>query len=278
MKNPRAAPVTLTLAKLLIALAAPLVVACSDGKQPAAAHCGAGSPVSGVVAANVGADTGGSARFVPEGLEVSARPGLNSVFNVIALTLRPGSNGAELYAAVRNDGDVLACNASFSVELRGQDDQILGAGISGLMSRHFYRLTDGSDTVAGCVAPGEVTKVAIQSLSLDASIADVQRAVYQSNYWANLGVAAIEGVSVTGVHAVTRSSGVAYTGTLVNGLDLPLSDPTVAVFPVNALGRPLGVAYGGSADVLAPCGTWDFETSPVGEAGVGYDAYPMGGP
>ena len=160
MKNPRAAPVTLTLAKSLIALAAPLVVACSDGKQPAAAHCGAGSPVSGVVAANVGADTGGSARFVPEGLEVSARPGLNSVFNVIALTLRPGSNGAELYAAVRNDGDVLACNASFSVELRGQDDQILGAGISGLMSRHFYRLTDGSDTVAGCVAPGEVTKVA----------------------------------------------------------------------------------------------------------------------
>src|SRR6188768_309962 len=233
MPTSRAAPVTFLLAKCLLALSAAVIVACSDD-QPSEQCETNGVPISGIVeTGSLGGNTGGDTLFVPEGIEVIPRPGLNSVFNVIALTLRPGSNGAELYAAVRNDGDVLACNASFSVELRGQDDQILGAGISGLMSRHFYRLTDGSDTVAGCVAPGEVTKVAIQSLSLDASIADVQRAVYQSNYWANLGVAAIEGVSVTGVHAVTRSSGVAYTGTLVNGLDLPLSDPTVAVFPVN---------------------------------------------
>jgi hypothetical protein len=258
-------------------VAAWFVAACSPSD---AAHCKAGGiPLSGIVeTGSLGGDTGGNTLFVPEGIEVTARPGLNSVFNVFALTLQPGPNGAELYAAVRNDGDVLACNASFSVELRDKDDQVLGAGVSGLMSRHFYRLSDGSGTIAGCVAPGEVTKVAIQSLSLDAPIGDVQRAVYQSNYWANLGVVAIEGVSLTGVETVTRSTAVAYTGALFNGLDTTLSDPTVAVYPVNAVGRPLGVAYAGSSLVLQPCGSWDFETSAVNQTGVGYDAYPMGGP
>ena len=278
MPTSRAAPVTFLLAKCLLALSAAVIVACSDD-QPSEQCATNGVPISGIVeTGSLGGNTGGDTLFVPEGIEVIPRPGINSVFNVTALTLQAGPNGPAIYAAVRNDGDVLACNASFSVELRDQDDQILGAGVSGLVFRHFYRLTDGSGTIAGCVAPGEVTKVAILSVSLDSPIEDVHRAVYQSTYWANLGVVATEGVSLTGVEAMTRSTGVAYTGALINGLPTPLDSPTVAVFPVNAVGRPLGVAYGGSSLLLQRCKTWDFETSAVTEPGVGYDAYPLGGP
>ena len=273
-----AAPITLMLAKSLPVLAALSLLACSN--EPETAHCTAsGLPISGIVeTGGLGGDTGDHALIVPQGMAVTPRPGINSVFNVTALTLRAGPNGAELYAAVRNDGQVIACNPSFSVELRDKDDQTIGTGVSGLITRSFYLFKDGSGTIAGCAAPGEGTMVAILRLPLDAPIENVVNVVYQSNYWANLELTALDGVSLTGVEAVARSTGVAYTGALVNGLGTTLTGPTVAVFPVNSVGRPLGVAYGSSpALVLEPCGTWHFETSAISEPGVGYDAYPMGG-
>jgi hypothetical protein len=271
----------LMLAKSLLSVAALVSIACSDGDPPAPARCAAHAQrVTGAIEmGDLGGGTGGDALIVPRGLEVTPRPGINSVFNVIALTLQLGPDGAELYAAVKNDGQVVACNPSFSVELRDKDDQTVGAGVSGLMSRRFYEfLTDGVPTLAGCVAPGEVTMVAVVRLSLDTPIEQVRSAVYQSNYWANLELTAVDGVSLASVKATAGGTGVSYTGVLVNELDTELTNPTVAVFPLNAAGRPLGVAYGGGSVVLPRCGTWDFETSAISPAGAAFDAYPMGGP
>ena len=230
-----------------------------------------------------GSDTQGDTRpFVPEGVSASQRVGNNSAFNVTALSLLPGTDGLDLYAALKNDGDAIACNTSFSVELRDSEDQVVAAGVNGLMSRRFYRFSEDAGplagTVAGCLAPGDLTKVAVKGLSLDPPGAVVRSVVYYTNSWSNLDLVAIEGVSLSGVSAVARTGGVAYEGSLVNGLDTVLENPTVAVYPVNAVGRPLGVAYGGRAIELAPGGNWDFETNPVTDAGVGFDAYPMGGP
>src|SRR4051794_33258379 len=105
MLTPSAALAMLMLAKSRLPLIALFVVACSDG-TPAAEQCATGNlPVSGSVATGgPGGSTGGDSLIVPDGLEVSPRPGINSVFNVTALTLKPTPNGADLYAAVRNDG------------------------------------------------------------------------------------------------------------------------------------------------------------------------------
>jgi len=266
------------VAKSPLTLAALFVLGCSDGIKPNAAPQSQAGSGGGVASAGTGGGgMGDTALIAPGALDVSARPGINSVFNVIALTLRPASGGAELLAAVRNDGDIAACNPYFSAELHDKDDQTVGSGISGLMVRRFYRFTDGTDTIAGCVAPGDVTMVAITDLSLSPPIEDVRSVVYASGYWM-LDVVAIDGVSLSQVQAVNRNGGVAYTGALVNGLDVALSHPTVAIFPINAVGRPLEVAYGGAMLEVPPGGTWDFETNTVSEAGVGYDAYPMGGP
>ena len=247
------------LAKSLVALvplAALLLVACSDDAPPSA-------PL-----------------IVPEGIEVSAHVGNNSVFSAKALTIREGSDGPELYAAVRNDGDTAGCNAAFSVTLYDKDEQQLGTGVSGLMLRRFYRYVsmDGTEQVVGCVLPGDITMVAIRSLSMDAPIEAVRRVEYSSQYWTLPDLVPIAGVSVSEVKAVNRSGGVAYTGALVNGLDMPLSNPTVAVYPLSSVGRPLGVAYGAAALDVAPGSSWNFETSTVSPAGASFDAYPMGGP
>lgn len=224
---------------------------------------------------------GDSRLFVPENVSVSQRVGNNSSFNVTAFTLSPGSDGLDFYAAVKYVGDTPACNSSFSVELH-DDDDVVAASINGLLATRFYRFGPSAGTaageLAGCVDPGDVTKVAIKGLSLDPPNADVTSVVYQTTSWANLELMPIAGVSLTGVSAVEQADGVAYKGSLINGLDTTLSNPTVAVYPVNAVGRPLGVAYGGSMVELAPGAGWNFETSAVEDPGVRFEAYPMGGP
>jgi hypothetical protein len=225
---------------------------------------------------------GDQRHFVPDSVSVSEHVGNNSVFAVTDFTLLQGSSGLEFYAAIRNAGEIVTCNTSFSIELRDQNDEVVAAGVSGLMAKRFYRFGENAGPVAGelagCVAPGDVTKVAIQSLSLDPANAEVKSVVFSTNSWGNLDLVEIAGVSLTGVSAVTQANGVAYKGSLVNKLDTTLSNPTVAVYPVNAVGRPLGVAYGGSAVEVSPGGNWAFETSTVADPGVSFDAYPMGGP
>jgi len=229
---------------------------------------------------NGGGSSSANTTIFPQGLEVSANVGNNSIFSVVALTLSQTASGPQLYAAVKNVGDGPGCNVSFSVSLYDKDEQTVGAGISGLMVRRFYQRMndDGSTSLAGCVSPGDVTMVAIANLDMgDTPIEDVRKVVYSSQYWFLQGLVAIDGVTLDDVTAVSKADGVAYTGALVNHLDQALSNPTVAIYPLNDVGRPLGVAYGSAVLDVAPGASWNFETNIISNAGVGFDAYPLGG-
>lgn len=220
-------------------------------------------------------DTGDETLIVPEGLSVTALAGGNGVLEVIALTLRKGPDSTEVYVALKNEGDIPACSAAVSVELFDKTEQSLAAGIGGLLTQHFYRRTDGSGTIAACVAPGDVTIAAVTDLPSDIVVEDVGYVVYRCPYFA-LDVVPIAGLTVRQVKSVTGSAGTTYTGSLVNGLDVAVSNPSVTVFPVNRVGRPLGVATGSGTVEIQPGGSWAFETSAVGERGADYFAYPAG--
>jgi len=240
-----------------------LALACSDDATP---RDGSGEQQSG-----------GDALISPEGLRVSPRAGGNGVFDVTALTLQKGPSGGELYAALRNDGTAPACSPVLLVELFDETEQSLAVGAGGLLVRRFYRLTDGSGTLAACAGPGDVSMVAIADLPADLALEDVDHPVYSVNYW-NLELLPVGELSVTEVRSVAESGGVAYSGVLVNGLDVVLIRPVVAIFPVNRGGRPLGVAYGrGSVEVL-PGDRWHFETDTISQAGTDHAAYPANGP
>jgi hypothetical protein len=215
------------------------------------------------------------ALIVPQGLSVTALAGGNGVLDVIALTLRKGPSSTELYAAVRNQGDIPACSAALSIELFDKNEQSLAAGIGGLLTQHFYRLTDGSNTIAACVGPGDVTMTAVRDLPSDIAIEDVGHVVYRCPYFA-LDVALIDGLTVDRVQTLSVHAGTAYAGTLANGLDVAVSDPSVSVFPVNRVGRPLGVATSKGMLEIPPGGEWQFETNSVDAAGTDYFAYPAG--
>ena len=182
----------------------------------------------------------------------------------------------ELYVALRNDGSAPACSPAFTAEVFDKSEQSLAQGLGGLLVQHFYRLTDGSGTIAACVGPGDVSMIAIRDLPSDLQLQDVSQVVYRCNYWA-LQVTPIAGISISGVKAVARDGGVAYAGALVNELDVALNNPSVAIFPVNRGGRPLGVALGGATLQLPPGSQWEFETDVVSDPGVDQAAYPASG-
>lgn len=247
-------------ARSFFILAVPLLpLACSGDPKPDELH------------------QGDDALIAPEGLEVAAHPGGCGVLNLFALTLDQGRSNGELYVALKNEGTTPACSPAFSVELFDKADQSLAMRVGGLLVRRFYRLTDGSNTTAACVGPGDVTMVALTDLPAEIAIADVGRVEYWCNFWA-LDVTPIDGFRISDVQTVQRDAGVAYTGELANGFDVAVSGPSVAVFPVNRVGRPLGVAFGRGGLELPAGDSWAFETDTVDTPGVAHAAYPAGGP
>ena len=195
------------------------------------------------------------------------------MLQVTALTLRKGSDATEIYAALMNTGDAPACSAAFSVELYDRNEQWLATGISGLLSQRFFRRTDGSEAIAACVGPGDVTMAALTDLPSDIVIEDVGHAIYRCPYFV-LDVVPIDGLTVSEVTKITGDAGTTFAGTLVNELDVAVSDPLVLVFPVNRVGRPLGAARSSGMLEMPPGGSWSFETDAIEEAGVDQLAFP----
>jgi hypothetical protein len=233
-----------------------------------------------VLAACSGADasgTGDDRLFVPEGLSVT-----KPTFNLLALTLQQRSAQTEVYLALRNDGERPACTAAFTVALLDANGDTLATGTRGLSVRQFYRFKpDESEeqTVAGCVAPGEVTMGAILDLDLGRRESGLEGIAlsYWLTYWNLMDITKLPGaVTLENVRTVMQSDGVTYTGELVNELVDEPRAAAVSVFPVNRVGRPLGVAYSQGSAELAPGERWKFETSSVPESGTGFAAYPVG--
>jgi hypothetical protein len=241
-----------------------------------AGAAGAGSPDGGSDAGgSTGGQDGDDALIFPAGLEVTLEPGGAGVLDLYALTLRDGAAGLELYAALTNDGDVPACDAALQVTLYDTTGQPLGMFINGLdtMSFYLYTLPDASTTIAACAKPGEVAMTEIATMATDISVADVGQVVYDYRYFA-LDAVLVDGLTVTEVNTLTSGAGATYTGTVVNELDMAVTDPSIRVFPLNHVGRPLGVAKGGDASQVAPGDTWTFQTDTVDAPGVSCAAFP----
>jgi hypothetical protein len=88
------------------------------------------------------------------------------------------------------------------------------------------------------------------------------------------GIVPIDAVTVSDVRRIASGTGSAYTGTLTNELDREVNSPGVMVFPVNRVGRPLGVASSEAATEIEPGGSWTFETDSVEDPGVEFAAFP----
>lgn len=214
------------------------------------------------------------ARFVPQ-LQVSALPGGRGVFDLTALTVRKVDGATQAFATVLNDGEVPACSGSMTLQFFDADEVALDIGIGALLAQHFFVRTDGSNALAACVGPGDVSVVAITDLDPELRLADIRSVVYRTTYFALDVVASSGGLPIDDVKATERTEGTAYVGTLSNRFDMPIYSPTATVYPVNRLGRVLGMAVASTPDEVAPGGDFRFETNAIPTTpSVGYYAFP----
>jgi hypothetical protein len=276
--------------KVILVLAAALMpLGCSSGgalKSDGGASGGhAGSAGLGGFAGTSATDAGGDAAqqnpddalIVPQGLPVSLEEGGAGVFNLFALTLRDEADGLVLYAALQNtDPTTPACDAALRVTLYDKSNQQIGMFINGLYTSHFYNYTraDNSITVAACASPGDIAMTQIDTMATDITVADIGSVVYYYSYFVLDPVVLIDGLTVSQVTPTTTSAGTSYTGTVVNQLSTMVSQPSIAVFPVNSVGRPLGIAKAGDNSQVPAGGNWTFQTTTVDMAGVNYAAFP----
>jgi hypothetical protein len=225
---------------------------------------------------------GDDRRFVPEGLAFTRLDGENERLNLLTLTLRASVDGTELFLAVRNEGDDFACDANITIEFLDSNDQSLAAWIGGLYVAQLFTRSDDPSSVLSCLEPGEVGMAGATELPESVRAGDVATLVYHFSYFAGdvlpFDLIPITELQVTGVEAFKTAIGSGFRGTFENGFDVPVSGPTVTIFPTNGVGRPLGIAQVSEQVEIAAGGHWEFETSVVNDPGVAHVVFAGASP
>lgn len=216
------------------------------------------------------APTGDARHFVPETLPNTNVNGVDDGLTLVAFTLLREATGPALYAAVENRASTPACQAGMTTDFYDKSGQRVTSAGAVLHGRRPYRMPDG--TVMPCVGPGEVAMAGVTGLD-DFAIDELGWLEHLFPSFLIDGMTAIDGLTVRDLRSETGNGGSTYAGTLANGLDVAVSAAKVTVFPVNRVGRPLGMATSPSADVAAGA-SWAFETGVVGDAGVDAVAFP----
>jgi hypothetical protein len=224
--------------------------------------------------ATTGSDgpSGDQRLFVPEGLPNTNVDGHDEGLTLIASTLVQETAGPALYAAVRNDMDTPACEAGMTTDFYDKAGERVTSAGSVLYSGRLYRLGDG--TIISCIDPGQVAMAASTDLPSSMVIDDLGALEHLFPAFIVQGITPIAGLTTSDVRIVDTSAGRAYTGRLQNGLDVAVSAPRVMIFPLNRVGRPLGVATSQWSGSLAPGESWTFETSAVTDVGVDHAIFP----
>jgi hypothetical protein len=192
---------------------------------------------------------------------------------LVAFTLVQGPVGPELYVAVRNDGQAPSCSAGMLTNFYDKAGQLVTTVGAGLQAQQLYRFDP--NVVLTCVDPGQIAMAAATDLPEDLVIGNIGSLMHSFPTFNVAGIVPLGGaLTVSAVKTVTTGTGTAFTGKVTNGLDVAVSSPSVSIFPVNRVGRPLGVATSAGTTDVAPRGSWTFETSAVKDLGTSFAAYP----
>jgi hypothetical protein len=214
--------------------------------------------------------------FVPEGLSNTELEGHEGGLTLVAFTLEEGALGLAFYAAVKNEGSTPACEIVMTTEFYDRAVQLVTSVGSVVSSGRFYLIDDGSGVVISCLPPGQVGMTSFMDLAPEVVISELGHVKHAFPAFTVAGIVPLEAVSVSNLTPVRTAGGSAYRGVLTNGLAQILSEPKVTIFPVNRVGRPLGVATASAVRDLPGSATWMFETSSVDDLGVGYSAFASG--
>jgi hypothetical protein len=217
--------------------------------------------------------TGDDRLFVPDGLPSTLQAGQEGIaLTLIASTLVQGATSAELYVAVRNDGTSTYCNAGIVTDFIDKNGQTVAEAGAGFQGQQLYQLDP--TTILNCIDPGDIVMAASPSLPAEVVIGELSGMTHRFPAFGGDGLTRLGSFTVSQVQVVAMGAASAYQGVFTNPLSLTATAPSVTIFPVNRVGRPLGAATSSATIDVSPGGTWSFETSTVNDPGVDHAAYP----
>ena len=245
----------------LTLLVVPLACSRANRNHLPGSEAGTGGAKSGDGSSSADATAGSDGDdllFVPDGLPNTNLDGDRAGgLKLVAFTLVREAKGLNLYAAVTNKGDTPVCEAGMTTYFIDKNDQVVTSAGSVLQSKQFYRLDDG--VIIRCIAPGQIAMSAATDLPSDIVIEKLGYLQHRFPAFMIDGLAPIEGFDVSEVQTIARGDSKLYTGKLINRFDKTVTEPSLAIFPMNRVGRPLGVATSKTTTDLPPGGSWSFE-------------------
>lgn len=182
---------------------------------------------------------------------------------VLAFTLREDDVFGEQYLVAFRSTSVDRELCAIDVTTRFFDSG--GASVAlaqGSVETPIARAASGGLT--NCLGPGQLGMQAAPLELMDgARLSDITSARWELAATERTDVVASTELEVTNVAAVpTGFGGYEYTGQLQNRTSSSVNDPSVSIFGVNAVGRPLFESSDVELTTIAPSSAWTFQTTP----------------
>ena len=194
---------------------------------------------------------------------------------VVAHTAREGVLGAEWLMAVKNTGTQYLCAIDVKFSFLDAGGAELGKG-SRLLDVEVVRGCNGTCGFTNCLGPGKVGMLSDTLALSDVDVTKIAKVTHSFGALILTDAAATTDIKVTNVMKTEGEfGGNVFSGAVENDAAEGVKNPSVNIYGLNAVGRPLFVSKAIELTTIAAGGSWPFKTSPkFEEAYASYAAYP----
>jgi hypothetical protein len=244
------------------------------GAQTGGGGAGAGS--SGAGAGGTGGAPGiSNDAFNPDVPQEYVGAVLSPGMEVVAHTIREGTLGLEWLMAVKNIGADHLCAVEVQYAFLDAGGVELGSGF-GLLDVGLERGSNGTGGLTNCLAPGKVGMLSDTLALDDVDATTIAKVTHEFGAIILTDAVATDDIKVSGVKAVPSGTrGSVFTGSVDNDSTVGVKNPSVAIYGLNAAGRPLFVSEAIQLTTIAAGASWMFETTGrFEEPYASFAAYP----
>lgn len=245
---------------------------------------GSGGTAGGSASGSGGGGSGGQGGGAPEPatafepdvpntyVGTIAEPGMEVVAHGVR---NPDSSRPEWLMAVKNTGTDHLCAIDVQYTFLDAADAELGSGFR-LLEIPLERGSNGTGGLTNCLAPGKIGMLADTIALIDVDVAQIAKVTHEFGAIILVDAVPTDDIKVVGVQATPGDfGGNVFTGSIQNDSTVPVENPSIVVFGVNAAGRPLFASEAIELTTIPAGGSWSFETAPEFEETFdSFVAYP----
>ena len=214
--------------------------------------------------------------FVPDISYAYAGTLTDPGFEVIAATIREDgiTYPYQLVIAIRNTSRLVICAIDFEVRFYDAGGAMVGR-TWGPIEELVYRGVSGTGDLMGCVGPGQT---GMQAAGFDPGFRPVEGIVRAE--WEIGGLNIVDAVATSDIVARDITTGTdsfgrtTFRGRIENRSRNSVRFPQIAIYGVNAVGRPLFAVTAIESTTISAGSSWSFETRGFRDTFASFVAFP----